>query len=126
MNKKLIIITAVLAAAMMFSACGKGKKDDGQTEQTQTQAQTDENAKNDAENKDASKDENKENTENKSAQNDNGTSGGNDAAADDNGVGMTADEFENLVDTFNNTQDEAEKEQTRKKIQAILEKAEQQ
>ena len=39
---------------------------------------------------------------------------------------MSADEFEDLVDKFNNTQDEQEKEAAREKIQAILEKAEQQ
>lgn len=121
MNKKLIMLTAVLAATMMFSSCGKAKKDADSSEPSQSQADSGENTqtaepKNDAEGG-ATTDENKAADSSDKAQQDGGT---------ESGVGMSADEFADLVDKFNNTQDEQEKEAAREKIQAILEKAEQQ
>lgn len=116
MNKKLIMLTAVLAAAMMFSSCGKAKKDADSSEPNQSQSDINKNTQTDEQKNDA--DGGAKTDENKAADS-------SDKAQQD-GVGMSADEFEDLVDKFNNTQDEQEKEAAREKIQAILEKAEQQ
>ncbi len=127
MNKKLIMLTAVLAAAMMFSSCGKAKKDADTAEPSKSQADTNETTQNNEEKADGesggSADENKSTEPTDKAQQDGEAK--NDSGAD-SGIGMSADEFADLVDKFNNTQDEQEKEQAREKIQAILEKAEQQ
>ena len=121
MNKKLIMLTAVLAAAMMFSSCGKAKKDADSSEPSQSQSDINKNTQTDEQKNDADggakTDENKAADSSDKAQQDGGAQ---------SGVGMSADEFEDLVDKFNNTQDEQEKEAAREKIQAILEKAEQQ
>ena len=47
-----------------------------------------------------------------------------DKKEDGNSDSMTAKDFENLVDRFNNTNDEKQKEEARKQIEAILKKAE--
>ena len=121
MNKKLIMLTAVLAAAMMFSSCGKTKKDADSSNPSQSQSDINKNTQTDEQKNDADggakTDENKAADSSDKAQQDGGAQ---------SGVGMSADEFEDLVDKFNNTQDEQEKEAAREKIQAILEKAEQQ
>lgn len=121
MNKKLIMLTAVLAAAMMFSSCNKAKKDADSSEPSQSQSDINKNTQTDEQKSDADggakPDENKAADSSDKAQQDSGA---------ESGVGMSADEFEDLVDKFNNTQDEQEKEAAREKIQAILEKAEQQ
>lgn len=117
MNKKLIMLTAVLAAAMMFSSCGKAKKDADSSEPSQSQSDI---------NKNTQTDEQKNNADGGAKTDENKAADSSDKAQQDSGVGMSADEFEDLVDKFNNTQDEQEKEAAREKIQAILEKAEQQ
>ena len=121
MNKKLIMLTAVLAAAMMFSSCGKAKKDADSSDPSQSQSDINKNTQTDEQKNDA--DGGAKTDENKAA--DSSDKAQQDSSAQ-SGVGMSADEFEDLVDKYNNTQDEQEKEAAREKIQAILEKAEQQ
>lgn len=126
MNKKLIMLTAVLASAMMFSSCGKSKKDDATAEPSQSQSDVNTNTQSgtgDSEDNSKNADEKKADNSADSSSQGNKAQNGSDA---DSGVGMSSDEFADLVDKFNNTQDEQEKEAAREKIQAILEKAEQQ
>ena len=124
MNKKTIMLTAVLAAVMMFSSCGKDKTNDEITQPSQSQSQTNETTQ-DGESAKTNGTKDSDNSSSSSKQSENNATTDDKNTADD-GVGVSAEEFEDLVDTFNNTQNEEEKEQARKKIQSILEKAEQQ
>jgi hypothetical protein len=106
------ILAVILAAAIglcMFTACGK--KDDTQTQQSATQG-------------DADTAKQKEETQETQPEADTK----NDASEKEEAsepIEMTTEEFEELVDTFNNPQSDAEKEEARLKLEAVLKQMEQ-
>ena len=106
------ILAVLIAAAMglcMFTACGK--KDDTQTQQSATQGDADT-----AEQKEETPDAQPEGGANNEASEKEEAS---------EPIEMTTEEFEDLVDTFNNPQSDAEKEEARLKLEAVLKQMEQ-
>ena len=118
MKKIIFAVGALLIASMMFTSCGK--KDEAPKEpvsQSQENTKADNNTqKSEGEATPETEDKkDNENTDNEQK------SGG---ITNDKGEPVTSEDFENLVDTFNNTDDEEKKEEARKQIEAILKQAE--
>ncbi len=108
MTKRILaVITAAALGLCMLTACGK--KDNTQTQHTATQSESDTTQQKD----DATQTE----SNIKSGATDN-----NETAP----IEMTAEELENLINTFNNPKSEAEKEEARLRLEAVLKQMEQQ
>lgn len=110
------ILAVLIAAALglcMFTACGK--KDDTQSD-TQTQQTDTQDEEKTAEQKE-------EGTQQEADAKSEAT---NKEEAPSEPIEMTTEEFEDLVDTFNNPQSDAEKEEARLKLEAVLKQMEQQ
>ncbi len=107
MKKIILSFLLMLCLAFSFASC---KKDDApQTENTETPSVS-EDVKDEkpSEEKENTKPNEKKKTSSKSNEN------------------VSVKEFENLVETFNSTDDEEKKEEARKKIEEILKQVEQQ
>ena len=135
MKKFIFAIAALLAVAMMFTACGKKDevKDEAVTQTQQVEEDTNNTAEEKeeiaeqevSEEKEESKSEEKveekaEKAETKEEKQEESTS----QITNEAGEPVTSEDFENLVDTFNNTDDEEAKEEARKQLEAILKQAE--
>ena len=108
------ILAVLIAAAMglcMFTACGK--KDDTQTQQSATQDEADTT-------------EQKEETPDAQLDGDAKTETSEKEDTPSEPIEMTTEEFEDLVDTFNNPKSDAENEEARLKLEAVLKQMEQQ
>lgn len=95
----------------MFTACGK--KDDTQTQQSATQDEADTT-------------EQKKETPDAQLDGDAKTETSEKEDTPSEPIEMTTEEFEDLVDTFNNPKSDAEKEEARLKLEAVLKQMEQQ
>lgn len=105
------ILAVILAATLglcMFTACGKkdDTQSDTQTQQTATAGEAD------------ATEQNEDGTQAESEASDK-------AEAPAEPIEMTTEEFEDLVDTFNNPKSDAEKEEARIKLEAVLKQMEQ-
>ena len=139
MKKFIFAVAALLAVAMMFTACGK--KDDVKDEAvTQTQQVEEDTQNTDAEQEEAPAQETAEEKEEPKAEEkvekqEAKSEEKSEAPAEkqeepasqitnEEGEPVTSEEFEDLVETFNNTDDEEAKEEARKQLEAILKQAE--
>ena len=124
MKKFVFAVAALLAVAMMFTACGK--KDDVKDEAvSQTQQVEKESQNADATEKEAPEQETAVEKEESKAEEKNTKQGENaPQITNEDGEPVTSEDFEKLVDTFNNTDDEEAKEEARKQLEAILKQAE--
>ena len=113
MKKTMVIILAIMLLTLSFTACGK--KDADKKEKAKTEAVEKENS------------EGKSNDTSAPAENEPAAEG--DAAAqpdEDYAEGTDISEFESLVDTFNNSEDEEAQAAARIELEKILEQAEKQ
>ena len=108
MNKKILLLL-VFAMLLSASSCGVKHTTPNNEESGTITAENDADNEKMVGNGNTQKSPSKEN---------------NDKKEDVSSDSMTAKDFENLVDRFNNTNDEKQKEDARKQIEAILKKAE--
>lgn len=109
MTKRILAVMIATALGIcMLSACGK--KDDTQTQQTATQESEVKEDNEEAKDTQSEVDAKSEATKKQDST---------------EPIEMTTEEFEDLVDTFNNPKSDAEKEEARIKLEAVLKQMEQ-
>lgn len=112
MNKKIVFaLAAMLAVSILFTACGKKDEENKKPAQNQSgEVKADDNTEDEIKLEE-------EKIDSQPAQDSTPIS-------DEKGEPITADEFESLVDTFNNSENPEEKEAARLKLEEILKQAE--